>query len=86
MDVDRRVFTPIARSSFKWDTLYKMRTSVERINSRLDTIYGFEEHYIRGQKKMNLMLTLAFSVMLSIACGRVRRDEEKKLRSLVKAA
>jgi hypothetical protein len=39
-----------------------MRTSVERINSRLDTIYGFEEHYIRGQKKMNLMLTLAFSV------------------------
>lgn len=86
MDVDRRVFTPIARSSFKWDNLYKMRTSVERINSRLDTIYGFEEHYIRGQKKMNLMLTLAFSVMLSIACGRVRRDEEKKLRSLVKAA
>jgi uncharacterized ubiquitin-like protein YukD len=52
MDEDRRRFTPVARSSYKWKRLYKKRTSVERVNSRLDVSYGFERHTIRGQKKM----------------------------------
>lgn len=49
---DRRIFTPIDRSSYKWEREYDKRTAVERVNSRLDVSFGFEEHYIRGKKKM----------------------------------
>ena len=37
---DRRRFTPVARSSYKWDRIYKMRTSVERVNSRRSSRQG----------------------------------------------
>ena len=49
---DRRVFTPVARSSHTWSRLYDMRTAVERVNSRIDGAFMFEHHYIRGKAKM----------------------------------
>ena len=61
---DRRRFTPVARSSYKWRTVYKSRTSVERVNSRIDNVYGFEKHFIRGIKKMKMRCSLALIVML----------------------
>lgn len=61
---DRRRFTPVARSSYKWEKIYKYRTSVERVNSRIDNIYGFEKHFIRGIKKMKMRCSLALIVML----------------------
>lgn len=48
IDIDRRIFTPIARSSYTWKKEYNKRTSVERVNSRIDVSFGFENHYIRG--------------------------------------
>lgn len=39
---DRRIFTPIDRASYKWEKEYNKRTSVERVNSRLDVSFGFE--------------------------------------------
>lgn len=86
MSQDRRVFTPIARSSYQWQRLYKKRTSVERVNSRLDVSFGFEQHFIRGQKKMRLRVGLALMVMLSMALGRVKEKQKHKLRSLLQAA
>jgi len=83
---DRRVFTPIARSSYAWDRLYRKRSSIERVNSRLDVSFGFEQHFIRGQQKMQLRLSLAMLVMLAMAYGRVKEKQKDKLRSLVKAA
>ena len=83
---DRRVFTPVARSSYQWKRLYKKRPSVERINSRLDVSFGFEQHFIRGQKKMKLRVGLALMVMLAMALGRVKEKQKAKLRSLVQAA
>jgi len=83
---DRRIFTPIARSSYRWERLYRMRTAVERVNSRLDVSFGFEKHFIRGLKKMKLRCTLALSVMLAMALGRIKKKQEEKLRSLVKCA
>ena len=61
---DRRRFTPVARSSYKWENIYKSRTSVERVNSRIDNVYGFEKHFIRGIKKMKMRCSLALIVML----------------------
>lgn len=80
---DRRVFTPVARSSYQWQRLYKKRTAVERVNGRLDTSFGFEDHYIRGQKKMSLRVGLALAVMLALAAGRIKQKEPKLMRSLV---
>jgi hypothetical protein len=83
---DRRIFTPVARSSYKWKTLYDKRTSAERVNSRIDVSFGFERHYIRGLSKMRLRCGLALSVMLAIAVGRLRQNRPELMRSLVKAA
>lgn len=83
---DPRIFTPVARSSHKWKALYDKRTSVERVNSRIDVSFGFERHYIRGLQKMKLRCGLALSVMLAIAVGRLRQKQPGLMRSLVKAA
>ena len=83
---DRRIFTPLARSSYAWKRAYKKRTAVERVNSRLDVSFGFEHHFIRGLKKMKLRCALALCVMLAMALGRVKEKQQEKLRSLVQAA
>lgn len=81
-----RIFTPLARSSYKWKDVYKKRSSVERVNSRLDESFGFEKHFIRGIKKMELRCGLALIVMLGMAYGRVKEKQLDKLRSLVQPA
>ncbi len=86
LEEDRRIFTPIARSSYVWETVYKKRSAVERVNSRLDVSFGFEQHFIRGLKKMNLRVNLALVVMLGMALGRVKENQRDKIRSLVQAA
>ena len=81
---DPRVFTPVPRPSYKWEKLYNKRTSVERVNSRIDVSFGFERHYIRGLKKMRLRCGLALSVMLAIALGRLCQEYPELMRSLVR--
>lgn len=82
LELDRRIFTPVARHSRKWDRAYDRRTAVERVNSRLDRVLGFEEHFIRGRAKMEARVTLALLVMLAMALGRIRADQAKLMRSL----
>lgn len=86
MSENRRLFTPLPRASFSWEKLYKKRTAVERVNSRLDVSFGFEKHFIRGQKKMNFRCSLALCVMLAIAVGRVKEKKPELIRSLVRSA
>jgi Transposase DDE domain. len=83
---DRRIFTPIDRASYKWEKEYDKRTSVERVNSRLDVSFGFELHTIRGMAKMKLRCGLALCVMLAMAVGRIKQKQGEKMRSLVAAA
>ena len=86
LNEDRRVFTPLARSSYRWEDLYKKRTAAERVNSRLDVSFGFEDHYIRGRKKMNNRCAIAFCIMLAMAIGRVKEKRPDLMRSLVRTA
>lgn len=86
LDADRRIFVPIARSSYKWQRIYNGRTAVERVNSRIDLSFGFEHHFIRGKAKMTLRVGLALLVMISMALARIKRDQEKDMRSLIKQA
>jgi len=83
---DRRIFNAVDRSSYKFKREYRHRTSVERVNSRLDSSLGFERHTIRGMKKMTFRLSLALILMLTMALGRVRQKQKELMRSLVKTA
>ena len=86
LEENRRLFTPLARSSYAWDREYDKRTSAERVNSRLDGSFGFENHTIRGQKKMEVRCGLALCVMLTMAVGRIRQKRPELIRSLVTSA
>ena len=86
MEHDRRVFTPLSRSSYAWKRTYRKRTAAERVNSRLDVSFGFERHFIRGMAKMKFRCGLALVVMLAMALGRVKEKQRGKMRSLVRAA
>ncbi len=86
IDINRRLFTPLPRSTYKWKKTYNKRTSIERLNSRIDEFFGFEKHFYRGLKKVKLRLSLSFITMLSMALGRVHQKQFEKIRSMVKAA
>jgi hypothetical protein len=83
LDTDRRIFTPVARDSNKFKKLYKKRTEVERLNGRIDRDYMFNDHFIRGQKKMNLMLSISFIVMLTLAKGKIKNKKIEDIRKFV---
>jgi len=80
---DRRIFTPVARDSKKWERLYKERTSIERINGRIDRDYGFENHTIRGLGKMKMFIGVAFIVQLSMAKGKILQNKNEHLAAFV---
>lgn len=82
LETDRRIFVPIARDSMKFKKKYKKRTEIERLNGRIDRDYMFNDHFIRGQEKMDLMLTLSFIVMLTLAKGHIKNNKTN-IRSLV---
>lgn len=86
IEQERRVFTPLPRHSLKWKRLYDMRTAVERVNSRLDVSFGFENHAIRGLKKMQTRCALALTIMLALAYGRFMQKQTELMRSLVRSA
>ena len=85
ISLDDRIFKPVARGSRNWKKLYRQRSAVERINSRLDVSFGFERHYIRGIKKMRMRVTLAMIVMLSLAVGHIKSGQNEKMRTLARA-
>jgi len=83
IDFDRRIFTPLPRDSKSWTREYKHRTAIERVNSRYDVSFGFERHFIRGMKKMQLRAGLALFVMLGMTVGWIEAGQRQRIRSLV---
>ena len=81
---DERVFLPVARDSIKYGRLYKGRTAVERLNSRLDRDYMFEDHCIRGLKKMKLMVSLTLIIMNAMALGKIQSGGTRRLAALTR--
>lgn len=83
LELERRLFVPLPRSTPKWQRIYNKRTSIERVNSRIDVSFGFENHTIRGKKKMALSVGISFIVLLSMAVGHINAKENHLIRSLV---
>lgn len=84
--INPRIFTEIARNSYKWKKMYNKRVALERINSRLDNGYEFENHTIRGKTKMETEIDISMSVMMTIALVNVKLGKKEKMRSLVNCA
>ena len=83
---DRRIFMPTHRHSRTFHNNYKKRSAVERVNSRIDQVFGFEHHFIRGLEKMKLRVGLTMIVMLATAAAWIRAGEKEKARSFLRAA
>jgi hypothetical protein len=83
LELDRRIFTPIPRDTPQWNRLYKTRSAVERVNSRIDQGLGFDHHTIRGLTKMRTRMGLGLAVMLAMAVGFISEGKPALMRSLV---
>lgn len=81
--MDRRMFTPVARDTAAWERGYNRRTAVERVNSRMDRVLSFEQHTIRGLKKMEARVGIALVVLLSMALGRIQAGQREQMRSFL---
>ena len=81
---NRRIFVPTPFDSPSWDRGYNRRSSLERINSRLDNDFCFEKHYIRGKVKMQTRMGLSLAVMMAMALGHIKEGRKAQMRSLVK--
>ena len=77
--VDRffRVHGPTAEKR-----LYKSRSSIERVNSRLKEQVCLENHRVRGLKKMRFHALFCLIAMLLNAVAAVRLGKLEKVRSM----
>ena len=80
---DPRRHPPMPRESKKWHRLYKLRTAVERVNSRVKGLLGLERITLRGIAKVTVRSLLSLLVMLAAAVGMAQRNRLKELRVLV---
>lgn len=76
---DVRIFTPVARGSKKWKRIYKKRTSVERINGRIDRDYKYEKHTVRGLAKMSMFISVTFLVYMGMAKAKIEMGHTEHL-------
>ena len=73
----------MARGTAAWERGYGRPTAVERVNSRIDRVLSFEQHTIRGLKKMEARVGIALVVLLSMALGRIQVGQRDQMRSLL---
>ena len=66
---DRRIFTLTPYGSPSWKRGHRRRSALERINSRLDHRYEFEQHFIRGLVRMQTRVGAVLAVMMALALG-----------------
>jgi IS5 family transposase len=80
---DVRRHPPVPRETKKWERLYKLRTSVERVNSRLKDLLGLRRITVRGIAKVTVRSLLSVLVMVATAISMAQRNRLKEVRSLV---
>ncbi len=80
---DPRRHPPVPRETKKWQRLYRMRTAIERVNSRVKELLGLAAITVRGTGKVTVKAMLSLLVMLAAGVSMARRDRLKELRLLV---
>lgn len=72
-ELDLRRFPPIPRSTRKFEEMYKGRTAVERVNSRLKVFWGSDDGNISGASRFHayfgvmMVVHAAFATLLAAA-------------------
>ena len=80
---DVRRHPPVPRGSKKWVRLYKMRTAVERVNSRVKELLGLGKITLRGALKVTVRSALSLLVMLAAAVSMAKEHNFQEIRSLI---
>lgn len=80
---DPRRHPPVPRETKKWTRLYRLRTSIERVNSRVKELLGLGKITVRGIAKVTVRSLLSLLVMLAAAVGMAERHRLKEVRTLV---
>ncbi len=83
MKEDPRRHLPIPRESKKWARLYRLRTAVERVNSRVKDLLGLRKITLRGIAKVTVRSVLSLLVMVAAAVSMAERHRLKEVRTLV---
>jgi len=82
LDSNRRLHQPLYAASQSFADRYRRRTSVERLFSRLDNLFGFERPQTLGLKPTIARVTIVLSSMLAIAAGWIAMDRQKDMRRI----
>jgi IS5 family transposase len=80
---DVRRHPPVPRETKKWGRLYKLRPSIERVNSRLKDFLGLRRITVRGIARVTVRSLLSLLVMVATAIGMAQRGRLKEVRTLV---
>lgn len=83
---DPRRYVPVPRETKQWKRLYKKRTSVERVNSRLKDNLILDELRVRGIDKVKARVGLNLLVMMAVAVGMAERNRLSDCRRLTTCA
>ena len=83
---DPRRYVPVPRETKKWERLYKMRTGVERVNSRLKENLILDELRVCGMKKVKARVGLNLLVMLAIAVAMAEQNRPEDCRRIITCA
>jgi len=81
---DYRRFCQVARGSRKWDILYSLRGSVERVFGRLKGFRALDCVTLRGLDKVELHCLLSIIVMQAMALGKARQGSLVAIRNNVR--
>ena len=80
---DVRRHPPVPRESKKFQRLYKMRTAVERVNSRVKDLLGLNKITVRGIAQVTVRSALSLLIMLASAVSLAKEHKFDQVRSLV---
>lgn len=83
---DERRWPGLARQSKKWERLFRRRTAVERVNSRLKEHLQLDEQYVRGIGKVTMNATFSLLVMVGASLAMAKEERWKDLRRIVRLA
>jgi transposase len=80
---DVRRHPPVPRESKKFQRLYRLRTAVERVNSRVKDLLGLNKITVRGIVKVTIRSALSLLLMLAAAVSMAKEHKYQEIRSLV---
>lgn len=83
IEADVRRHPPIPRESLKWQRFYRMRTAIERVNSRVKDLLGLNKITVRGLAKVTVRAAFSLLVMLAAGVSMAQKHNYKEVRCLV---